>query len=149
MTNSIRPFLSRPPVLWLFFAGVLAVNRISLSPAVGAVWGELAGNGVFILVRMLSYFLLALLLARVAGFTRFRAISAVALLVAVEHLGFNLVSLFSSYRSNPADYPEGLAGPLFGLFMSYMIALPVVLLVALVGHLLGVQARGSRGSGEA
>ena len=137
MLNRLASFLARPFVPWLFFAGVLAVNRFWLSPAVGATYGAIPGNTTFVFVRVSSFFILSVLLARLAGFQRFRTISALALLVALEHLGFNLMGILSGYRANPSEYPEGLSGPLFGLTVSYMMGLPFILLIGFLGHALG------------
>jgi hypothetical protein len=127
----------RPRVLWPLSLLLLAANRFLIGPVVGTSAGEVAGNTVFVFIRVVVFFLLALLLTRFSDFRRFRALSAVGLLVAVEHIGFNLVTILSSFRANPADYPDGLSGPLFGLFMSYMIGLPIILLIAFLGTALG------------
>jgi hypothetical protein len=136
-TSTTFSVLAQPRVLWILSLLLLAANRFLIGPAVGASAGEVTGNMVFVFIRVVVFFLLALLLTRVSGFRRFRALSAVGLLVAVEHIGFNLVMILSSFRSNPADYPQGLSGPLFGLFMSYMIGLPIILLIAFFGTALG------------
>lgn len=136
-SSAPTPILARPRVLWALALVVLAANRFLIGPAVGASAGEMTGNTVFVFIRVVVFFLLALLLTRFSDFRRFRALSGVGLLVAFEHIGFNLVTILSSYRANPADYPEGLAGPLYGLFMSYMIGLPIILLIAFLGTALG------------
>ncbi len=137
MTNRVIAVLSKPWALELLALLVLAANRFLISPRVGALAGESVGNYVFILSRVLIFFLVAVLLTRLSGFRRFQTLSAVGLLVAVEHLGFNLATILMTARSDPSQYPEGLGGPLFGLFMSYMVGLPMVLLIAFFGTALG------------
>ncbi|NDD92940.1 hypothetical protein EBZ37_12755 [bacterium] len=86
---------------------------------------------------LLTFFLLSVLLVRLSGFPRFRVFSALGILVAFEHVGFNLISLLGAYGTDPGQIPEGLSKPLFGLFMSYMFGLPVVLLIGFLGSSLG------------
>ena len=139
MTNRAIPFLSRPRVLWILALLVLGANQFIASRWVGAWAGEGAANSVYILVRILVFFGLSVLLTRVSGFKRFQAMSALAILVAVEHIGFRLVLILQDYRANPAEYAQGLSGPLFGLFMSYIIGLPVILLIGFLGTSLGLR----------
>jgi hypothetical protein len=94
-------------------------------------------NFTYVLGRVLVFFAFALLLGRGSSLRRFQALSAVSLLVALEHLGFRLVLILQDFKANPGEYAQGLGGPLFGLLMSYIMGLPVVLLIALAGHTLG------------
>lgn len=117
--------------------GLLALNQFVLPRWVGPAMGDMAANFVFILIRIFVYLGIALILTRFFSFRRFQSLSAVALLLAIEHFGFRVFLLLSDYRDNPAAFSEGLSGPLFGLAMSYMIGLPLILLVAFLGTALG------------
>lgn len=141
MTNQVIRVLSKGRVLWFLALAILAANQFVVARAVGGWASETAANYVYVLVRILVFFGLALLLTRWTGFRRFRALSAVGLLVAVEHIGFRLILVLQDYRANPAEYAEGLTGPIFGLMMSYIIGLPVVLLIAFLGTSLGAQGK--------
>ncbi len=109
----------------------MAANFFWIGPHARAAMGEMWGNTIFVLVRSIVILGLAFVLVWALGKRRFQALGAVAALELVDHAVFRLIWLRQQSGSPEWD------GVIMGLMMSFMVAFPMVVLLAFAGAELG------------
>ena len=124
--------------LGLFVFGPLLQNSFGPGPA----------NIFYILLRVVTILVFSYLTVRKHGRDFYGALSFTGLLIFIDQVGFKSLWLWLEIRKNPAAW-EGvdLKTALYNSAFSYVVSLPVILLLAFVGALLASRKRSPK-SGE-
>jgi hypothetical protein len=124
--------------LFLAAVALLGVNLFYLSPEMGKRVGELTGNNVYITVRLVTLFGFSFLTSWLAEKPRIFVIRKAAFLVLIDQIVFKAIFLLQQFQSSPQNW-EGVdhSGVLFSLAMSYVMTLPIIVLIAFMGTELG------------
>jgi hypothetical protein len=145
---------SRPRVsLAVVFFGILlllGLNLFVLGPWVAGIGGEVAGNILFVVLRIAALAGFGFLARGIYGRGRWDAIRLGTMLEFMDHTLFRGAMLAWDYRQNPSAWVHdgqavSLGSALFNLLMSFVVFFPAIFLLVFVGGELGNAWRAKRG----
>lgn len=147
-----KPLFNEPQNLitryWLGFGGALIILASSLfiiTPFLNRLWGEVAGNSAYMILRFIAWMALGYTFTRWAKRSRFQAIITTVIISMIDSVVFKGIALLHDRRLHPENWtgiePSTL---LFGLSMSSVLFLPIVLMLSFMGCLIGTKADSQR-----
>lgn len=128
---------------WLSFGGSLTILALSLfvvTPFLNRVFGETTGNSAFMILRLVGWMAIGFVFTRWVKRTRFQAIMATVIIGMIDSVVFKGIALLQDRQIHPDNWagiePSTL---LFGLAMSSVLFLPIVLMLSFMGCLIGAK----------
>jgi hypothetical protein len=124
--------------------GVLSSAAILFvfGPVLMARFGDMAGQGVSMILRIVTWVGFAFGLSRVHQKTRLQIIRLTALLVFVDQCLLKSIAVVYDYRTRPGLWQNTpLDGAIFATFMGYLVFLPIIIILAFLGAELGLIGR--------
>lgn len=116
---------------------LFALNVFVLAPAVAENSGAPTAQAVYMITRVVLIVALSFSLTKFAGKRRAQVFASVGLLAFLDQVVFKGILLFQDIRANPAAW-QGVtdAAVVVNLMMGFMVFLPIILLLAMVGSVL-------------
>jgi len=127
--------LSKQQSFWILLAlGILGLNLFVVGPWVSSQLGEGAGNILYVILRVAVIIGLSFFLVHRVGKGRFQAMTLTAVLMLMDQVGFKALWLKQQMMAQPDLWKDvDFSSAVFGLLMSYVFFVPMVLLFAWIG----------------
>jgi hypothetical protein len=129
---------------FLISIGLLAGGLFWIGPHLQSSVSLDAANGFYIVLRVLIIAVFSFLAVWRYEKNTYHALSFTGLLVFVDQVGLKSIYFLTQFKSHPADWPQTgpdavtLGAVLFNSAFSYIVFLPLVLLIAFLGSSLGM-----------
>jgi hypothetical protein len=113
---------------------LLAFNLFVMSPYISRRFGDLVGNGTYVGLRMLTIMGFSFLMSYLFESKRLPVIRSTTFLVFVDQVILKGFFLWNESRISPQAW-EGMDYPstVFALLVSYVISIPLIVIVAFAG----------------
>ena len=136
------------PRYWLCFVSSLTILALSLfviTPFLNRHWGETTGNSAFMILRLFGWMAIGFAFTRWVKSTRFQAIMATVMIGMFDSVVFKGIGLLHDRHVHP-DHWVGIEPftMVFGLAMSSVLFLPIVLMLSFMGCLIGAKTLAPR-----
>jgi hypothetical protein len=113
---------------------ILALNVFLISPQVTRFFGEIYGSLIYILIRLVCVLAFSRWASMLLNQQRMAVVRWTTLLVFIDQVLFKAIFLWLDIQGNPSSWQGvDLKAAYYGLFLSYIISVPFVVLLAFVG----------------
>jgi hypothetical protein len=136
-------------VTFLISLGCLAGGLFSVGPYLQNSVSPAAANTFYIVLRVLIIGLFSFLAVWKYKKNTYHALSFTGLLVFADQVGLKSIYFLTQFKTHPADW-EGvtLSAVLFNNAFSYVVFLPLILLIGFLGSALGMYLKQKRTARE-
>jgi hypothetical protein len=132
-------------VTFLISLGCLATGLFWAGPHLEASANPEAANTFYILLRVLIIAFFSFLAVWRYNKNTYHALSFTGLLIFVDQVGLRSIWFLTQFKTHPTDWQDvTLSTVLFNSAFSYIVFLPVVLLIAFLGSALGMYLKQKR-----
>jgi hypothetical protein len=137
-------------VTFILSLGCLAGGLFSVGPYLQNSVSPEVANTFYILLRVLVIALFSFLAVYKYEKNTYHALSFTGLLIFADQVGLKSIFFLTQFKMHPADWPQTgpdavtLSAVLFNNAFSYVVFLPLILLIAFLGSALGMYLKQKR-----